>query len=710
MVCAPSPSARAQEPSDRTAAEADERAEDREKEGTDDQESERDDERTDEEDELRVYEEIEVRGRADDLIGIATSAGEGIVGRVDLERRPILRAAELVEATPGVVATQHSGGGKANQYFLRGFNLDHGTDFNVEVEGVPVNMPTHGHGQGYADLNFLIPELVDRVRYRKGPYHADVTDFSTAGAASLDLVRTLPSAIVSVTGGSYDYGRLLYASSFTTRDDGDLVVGVEGFHEDGPWNRGDDYDGFRGALRYAKGDAARGFSITALGYDADWLATDQVPRRAVEEGLIDRFGLIDPGPRGGTERFSLSAELHRGDSTSLQSLRAFVLSYDFHLFSQFTFFLDDPENGDQFEQRDDRLVAGLEWQRSWSAEWGGRSVENRAGVQLRGDDIDNGLFRTRDLERLSTIRTDDVELLGGGPWVESSVRWNDWFRTTLGLRADVWAASVESDHPENSGGADDTLLSPKVALVFGPWNDTEVYVNAGGGFHSNDARGAVIRIDPTTGDPVNRVDPLVRTEGIDVGFRTTALERLNTSLTLFQLDLDSELVFVGDGGATEAGRPSRRRGVEWTSHYTATDWLAFELDVTVTDAEFDDDDPAGRLIPGSIEDTLAAAVTFGRDDRLSGSLRWRYFADVPLIEDGSAVWSSASSLNGRAAYRFASGLQVALDVFNLLDRDDSDIEYFYASRLPGEPDQGIDDVHFHPMTPISARLSVGWAW
>ncbi len=610
------------------------------------------------------------------------------------------------------MATQHSGGGKANQYFLRGFNLDHGTDFSVGVEGVPVNMPTHGHGQGYADLNFLIPEIVDTVRYRKGPYHAEVGDFSTAGFVSMELARSLPKAMVSVTGGSDDYGRALYADSFSAGDDGDLLVAVEGFHEDGPVAARRRLRGRQGRAALHPGDATRGWSLTAMGYDADWLATDQIPRRAVEQGLIDRFGLIDPGPRGQTTR----REPRRPRSTAAPRARsrrfeAYLISYDFTLFSDFTYFLDFPEEGDLFEQRDERWVGGVEWSGSWARRWKDRQVENRVGVQVRADDIDNGLYRNRqNLERFLTVREDDVELIGGAPWIESDVRWNDWFRTMAGLRLDFWSANVESDNDANSGDADDELLSPKLSLVFGPWKDTEVYLNLGYGFHSNDARGATISVDPITGDPADRVDPLVRTEGIDLGVRTTAIEGLNASITLFQLELDSELVFVGDAGATEAGRPSRRRGVELSTHYTATDWLGFELDVTVTDANFSDDDPVGDLIPGSIEDTIAAAINLGDPDRLSGSLRWRYFADIPLIEDGSARWGSASSLNGRVAYKFAKGFRVTADLFNLLDTEDSDIEYFYASRLAGEPDEGVEDVHFHPMIPRSARISLGWSW
>ena len=318
-------------------------------------------------DSLQVYDEVEVRERADRLVGLATSSNEGSVGRLDLARRPILRPGELIETTPGVVATQHSGGGKANQFFVRGFNLDHGTDFSLRVDGMPVNMPSHGHGQGYADLNFLIPEMVDRLRYRKGPYFADVGDFSAAGSADIQLRSSLDNSQITFTGGSYGYGRLLWADSTETSGGGTILAALEAFNEDGPWTREQDYEGYKGVVRYVAGDALRGHSLTLMGYDADWLSTDQVPRRAVESGLIDRFDLIDPGPRGSTERFSLSFETHRGDESSFSEFSAYVISYDFDLISNFTYLLEDPENGDQFEQVDERTIGGFDVRRSMAA-------------------------------------------------------------------------------------------------------------------------------------------------------------------------------------------------------------------------------------------------------------------------------------------------------------------------------------------------------
>ncbi|MEM8933320.1 MAG: TonB-dependent receptor, partial [Acidobacteriota bacterium] len=650
---------------------------------------------------------VEVNDRADDLVGIATSATEGTTGRADLARRPILRAGELIETTPGVVATQHSGGGKANQYFLRGFNLDHGTDFSVHVAGVPVNMPSHGHGQGYADLNFLIPEMVDRVRYRKGPYFADVGDFSAAGSAEIAIVDTLPEGLLAVSGGSYDYGRLLWAEQADVGS-GRLVMAAEGFQENGPWTREQQFEGWKGLARYSTGDALRGHGVTVMAYDADWLSTDQVPRRAVESGQIGRFDLVDPGPRGRTERFSVSADWHRGSSESITRANAYLLSNRFGLISNFTYFLDNPESGDQFEQADRRWAGGFDLRSTRFVSWRGHATELSVGIDGRYDDIDNGLYRTRELRRVGTVREDTIRQLRLGAWLDASVRWHDKVETRFGLRGDWFSADVDSDLVVNSGSADDQLLSPKLSLILGPWRSTEIYVNAGWGYHSNDARGAVLVVDPVSGEPATPVEPLVRAKGADVGLRTTWLPGLHTTVTVFGIELDSELVFVGDGGATEASRPSRRTGVEWTNVYRPGRRWSYDLDVTWTDAEFTDQAPEGDEIPGAVGTTVAAGVSFDELGPFFGALRWRYFGDIPLIEDGSVEWSSSSVVHGRLGYRFAEGFDLALDIFNLLDAEVSDVEYFYASRLPGEPVDGIEDVHFHPMEGRSARLAVTW--
>lgn len=653
---------------------------------------------------LRFYEAIDVSERRENLIGIAGSANEGTTGREDLERRPKLRAGELVETVPGAIATQHSGGGKANQYFLRGFNLDHGTDFAVSVGGMPVNMPTHGHGQGYADLNFLIPELVERARYRKGPYFAEIGDFSSAGGVDFDLVRSIPDGAVSLTLGSFDFQRALVAGTAAVAG-GDLTGALEYYHNDGSWDRPDDYGRWNGYLGYARGTADRGWSLAAMGSDGEWLATDQIPQRAVEEGLVDRYGLLDPGPRGRTARYSVSGEVHRGSGSSLSSISGYAVNYDFDLFSNFTYFLDDPVNGDQFEQVDSRWILGLDLDHRWSGHLGAKHHNSAVGLDLRYDDVANGLYRTTDLVRTFTTREDDVRQLGGGLWGETWIVLTPKLRLNLGLRADYYRAEVDAFREINSGSADAWMLNPKLSLVWRPWSSAELSFNAGSGFHSNDARGATIRVDPVTGEPVDAVDPLVRATGFDAGLRIFTSGGYHGTITAFWLELDSELLFVGDAGITEPSRPSRRVGIEWTNVWQISRMVGVDLDATLTDAEFTDDDPAGDEIPGAIVATVASGVTLSNLGRWSASLRLRYFSGGPLIEDGSVDWGPTVLVNGLVGFVVTDHLRLVLEAFNLLNREDDDIAYYYASRLSGEPAAGVEDIHFHPMEKPSLRLT-----
>jgi outer membrane receptor protein involved in Fe transport len=460
-------------------------------------------------------------------------------------------------------------------------------------------------------------------------------------------------------------------------------------------------------VRWNRGDAANGLTVTAMGYDGRWNSTDQIPERAVSEGLVSRFGNLDPTDGGSTNRYSLAADWRRGQENTLTRVSVYVLRYGLDLFSNFTYFLDDPENGDQFEQTDHRTVAGFQAEHQWVASWMGREVQTSAGLQARGDDIRNGLFHTKNRVRLAVTRQDDIREVIAGPYAHARIRWNSWLRTETGLRADTWYADVDSNLDVNSGTRSASLLSPKLSVLLGPWKETEIYLNGGYGFHSNDARGATIRVDPKTGDPVQRVNPLVRARSVDVGVRTSVVPNLQTSATVFLLDLDSELIFVGDAGATEASRPSRRTGIELQSFYRPLPWLSIDADLALSRARFTDFDPAGDRIPGSIERALSAGISYENLGRTFGSLRVRYFGPRPLIEDASIRSKASTLVNARLGYNFPAGLSLALEVFNLLDEKASDIDYFYESRLRGEP-QAVEDVHFHPAEKRSARLVAQW--
>ncbi|HVT57856.1 MAG TPA: TonB-dependent receptor [Thermoanaerobaculia bacterium] len=656
---------------------------------------------------LTIYDELEVTGRASDMLGIAESATEGVTGLRELEQRPILRPGEVLETVPGLMISQHSGDGKANQYYLRGFNLDHGTDFRITVDDIPVNMPSHGHGQGYSDLNFLIPELVDNVRYKKGLYYADEGDFSAAGAATISYINALDRPLVQVAPGSDGYRRALAAGS-ARAGEGDLLGAIEVLHNDGPWQRPDVYQKKNGLLRYHTGDTANGFTATFHGYDGKWNSTDQIPLRAVRDGQISRFGNVDPTDGGSSSRYSLAGELRRGDDSSLTVLSAYAFDYKLRLFSNFTYFLEDPVNGDQFEQRDQRTTEGLKLEHQWQTRLFGHEVESELGLQARNDHIHNGIFHTKDRIELSVTRDDRIEETSVGPYAQARVRWNGWLRTVAGLRADYFRFRVDSNLASNSGLRNNAIVSPKLSFLLGPWRQTEVYLNLGYGFHSNDARGTTITVEPRTGQPVEPVSPLVRAKSADLGFRTSIIPNLQTALTFFRLDIASELVFSGDAGGTSPSRPSRRTGFELQNFYRLSSLLALDADYAVSRARFTDFDPVGQHIPGAIESAASMGLTVTGMHGAFGSLRWRYFGPRPLIEDASVRSRSTSLFYLDVGYDLPRNLKLTLEVFNLFNANTSDVDYFYASRLPGEPAAGVNDIHFHPSESRSLRLIAGY--
>jgi outer membrane receptor protein involved in Fe transport len=385
---------------------------------------------------------------------------------------------------------------------------------------------------------------------------------------------------------------------------------------------------------------------------------------------------------------------------------AYVIDYDLDLFSNFTYFLDDPVNGDQFEQVDRRTVLGGDFSYVWSGSSRFESIYT-VGTSLRHDDIGEvGLHRTQNQQRLSTVRSDAVSESSIGVYAQAEARWSDRWRTQLGLRADFYNFSVRSNLAANSGDTSDAIVAPKLSVIYSLDDSSELYFSSGRGFHSNDARGTTIRVDPNTQLPVEQVDPLVASTGAEFGFRTFWNDKLNLSASLWYLELDSELLFVGDAGITEPSRPSRRYGIELPVYYRIGYWV-LDLELALTKSRYADDDPAGDEIPGSIERVIAAGVAMQYPSGVYGSLRARHFGDRPLVEDGSVRSESSTVLSMLLGYRRES-LDFRIEVLNLLDVEDQDIAYFYTSRLTGEPVDGVDDVHLHPMEPRTVRASITW--
>jgi hypothetical protein len=576
-------------------------------------------------------------------------------------------------------------------------------------------MVSHAHGQGYSDLNFLIPELVSRIGYRKGPYFASEGDFASAGSARISLLDDLPGGLAQVTLGQNDYRRALLAGS---RSFGvfDLLGALELAGHDGPWQVPADQHKVNALVRATQRDGNGERSLTFMAYNSRWTATDQIAQRAVDAGTLDRFGSLDPTDGGRTQRVSLSAQQRTSTADGGESrVSVYAITSRLNLFSNFTYLLDDPTNGDQFEQAERRRVFGAEASRRWSLAPGGYDSLLTVGAQLRHDRLSPvGLHLTTQRQRLSTTQESAVRQTQLGLYGELATTWTPWLRSVAGLRADGYRAKVTSSIPENSGSSRDWLASPKLSLIFGPWRQTELFVNAGAGFHSNDARGTVARISPREGTPIDSVPPLSKSRGAELGVRTEIVRGLQSSLALWRLDLDSELVFVGDAGDTEASRPSRREGIEWNTHWAldALGWKSWllDLDLATSRARFKEDAPEGNRVPGAVGRVASFGLTYAPEGRWFGHFQLRYFGPRDLTEDGSQRSRSTTLAYLRLGFRPTKDSRLALDVFNLFDRKANDIEYFYASRLAGEDTAGIEDRHFHPVEPRTVRLTFSVNW
>jgi TonB dependent receptor/Carboxypeptidase regulatory-like domain/TonB-dependent Receptor Plug Domain len=703
---------------------------------------------------------VEVQGREDSLIGVADSATQGTVGARQLEDRPILRSGEVLETVPGLIITQHAGGGKANQYFLRGFNLDHGTDFGVFLDGMPLNLPSHAHGEGYADMNIVVPELVQRLNYEKGPYYAEIGNYSSAGSANIQYFKTLPQNFFQVELGTYNYARAVFGVS-QTLGSGTLLYGGEAYYDDGPWMHPDAYSKFNGLLTYNQGDATNGFSLMARGYHGKWNSSDQIPENAVP--LVGLFGALDPTDGGNSQRYSLQAEWHRQGTNSATTIMGYGFYYDLDLFSDFTYHLDDPVKGDQFEQQDKRWVTGFDAAHTIFSQWFGRKVENTFGLQLRNDWVHNGLYRTAD--RARTDKNDsnacnaepipecasDPDLIAVLPaatdvsqftdtmasfYVQNKIQWAEKFRSVLALRGDEAIYAVTSLTPSyvatelpaapvinfaklNSGSASKFLPSPKASLIFGPWFKTDFYVQAGFSFHSNDVRGTTQRIEPISPDypfptPSTPISPLVATKGAEVGVRTVAVPHLQSTLSLWYLHSNSELQQDGDtGGTIASASPSNRYGVEWANYYTPLEHLAFDFDLADSKALFATTDagnaapgsPGGKWVPEAVGLVISSGIAVHSYKGFWGSLRLRAFGPRNLTSDAVYRSSSTLLLNAEVGYRINEKWRVSAQLLNLLDRSDHDIDYAYTSRITPTAPAQFTNV-FHPVEPFQVRFTL----
>jgi hypothetical protein len=656
------------------------------------------------------HQQVVVTRHYDNAVGTSDAASQGVIEAGLLRSRPALRPGEILEFVPGVIVTQHTGDGKANQYFLRGFNLDHGTDFATSVNGMPTNLPTHAHGQGYSDLNFLIPELVQRVEYRKGPYYAKGGDFSLAGAADIAYRTGFDRPFLDVGIGQRGFRRHVAGGSTDLGSGRTLLGAFEVMGHDGPWVVPQGLKRHNGVVTLSGVGDSSSWQLSFMGYRAKWTATDQVPERLLNAPGFNRYGSLDPTAGGDTSRHSVSGQWSHNDAQGgVWRAQAYVVRYAMDLYSNFTYALERPAAGDQFAQKDARTVWGGQFSYAMSHGLFERIARSELGLQWRTDKARVGLYDSVARRITEVVREDDVQQTLVGVYAQNVLEWTPWLRSIAGVRVDHKRAQVDAlSLTVNGGRAQDSKASPKLSLILGPWRKSEFFVNAGTGFHSNDARGATIRLDPRSGESAQRVPLLVAGRGAELGFRTEAIPGLQSSLALWGLKLESELVYVGDAGATEASRASSRRGVEFNNRYTPVQWLLIDADFAWSRGRFDN----GDRIPNAVDRVASMAVTLRDLAHWTTSLQWRYLGSGPLVEDNSVRSRPSSTLNTRIT-RGLPGLgrqtDITLDIFNLTNRRVNDIQYFYESRLPGDP-APVADRHVHPAEPRTFRLSLRWGF
>jgi hypothetical protein len=615
-----------------------------------------------------------------------TSASTGLVVSEQIEQRPISRAGEILETVPGLIVTQHSGEGKANQYFLRGFNLDHGTDMATFIDGMPVNMRSHGHGQGYTDINFIIPETIDSLEYKKGAFHASEGDFSNAGAVRLHTKEQLKNNTAEMSIGEYNYKRaLLLAGNEHT------VLALDSSEYDGPWESEQEQKKYSGLIKHTIGDAINGANLTVMGYKNNWNATDQVPQRLIGQDGFGRYSNLDDDSGGNTHRYSLSATAWKNFSGNTLNASLYAIDYQLELFSNYTY-ATDQINGDELRQYDDRTIIGgaVDYE----------LIPNRFGTWTLGADLRNDIIGdvsiSKSQDRIITQRVQQhsINELSLATYIQNNYQWTDNFASEFGLRFTHLQARSKNKLTNTQADSDDSIISPKVNFSYA-MDNTHFFLNYGQGFHSNDARGF------TEGD----VPALVKSESADIGVQIQFASNLQLSTSLWWLTLDSELIFVGDDGTTEASDQSERTGIESSLFWSPAPWIIIDGDLAISRARIQPDNAPEQYIPGAIENIASLGVTIMDLGPVEAGLRIRHFGSFALNEDNSQRSDAVTSVNLQGSYQITPSVSTAVDLINITDTKSNDITYLYESQLANESSP-VEDVHFHPVEPRMVRMSL----
>jgi outer membrane receptor protein involved in Fe transport len=695
--------------------------------------------------------EVTVTAKRLDLLGSATTASEGLVADEEIQLLPAYRPGQILETVPGLIVTLHSGEGKANQYLMRGYNLDHGTDLQTYVDGMPINQPTHAHGQGYTDLNFMIPELADAITYTKGPYYADVGDFGAVGSVHVSYRDEIAEQL-SATVGTLGFQRTFAAGSWDLGD-GRLLAATEVQHYDGPFTTPDDARKVNAVLRYSIGDESNGYSVTAMLYHQLWTNTTDIPLRAITEALVaNRFGTLDPSDGGRAWRTSLSFDQHSLLGAGQLTSSAYFIDNQLHIYNDFTHFLVNPLLGDQEDQFENRRTFGGQGSYTLPLSLGPMASQISAGVLAREDILRVGRLPTADQMPLSAAADppsfyddDQVYLFAGAAYVQAITHWTAALRSVLGIRedyqhgtdVDYLSAWHETAGYSNGGTAQQGLPQPKGSLIYTAGPSLEFYASAGRGFHSADIRGVNQDTSVDLGLPHTAL--LARQEGQELGVRAAPSSALTATFAVYNLWQQSETILDPDVGQDSAGPPSRRYGFELNVTFQINRWLEFYGSVSGNHTRFtrpfdDGTGHEGTYITDAPSVTGSLALYMTGIGPWSGGLDYRYLGSYPLSSgpcvDAAAVHdfpgvatscanapTAAGQVNGTGFgelnldvhYGLPENWSASLGIYNLLNSHAAAAQFWYVDRLQGEVDtypDGRADIHQHPLEPLMARLTL----
>jgi outer membrane receptor protein involved in Fe transport len=673
-----------------------------------------------------------------------SAASSKEIRAIDMQLKPFRTSQDMLLMVPGLFIAQHQGGGKAEQIFLRGFDCDHGTDVSVNVDGMPVNMVTHAHGQGYADLHFLISETVDEMEVNKGPYLANYGDFYTAGAVNFKTKDILESNLIKVEAGQFNtqkYTVMLQPDNGGEEQNG--YIAMQYHHSDGPFLNPEKFERMNIFGKYFF-QLTRNSKLTfsAGGFSTGWSASGQIPERAVKEGVISRFGALDNMEGGVTNRKNINVNYKfLSTSGSEFEVNTFFTQYNFKLFSNFTYFLTDTVNGDMIEQNEHRTMQGLNANYKFSTSWFGFKQINKIGAGYRGDLIDVQLWHSPNRIRMNVFTNDEVDEQNLNAWLQQEFVFSPKIRMVWGIRHDYFTFSkddrvgsafdsINNGLPHASGYAYQSVFSPKVNFIISPSKNLDVFLNFGQGFHSNDARDAVVgakvvelsntwkneglssneidsRLSKYNFNPEMRnIGTLPKATAGEIGIKSKLFSRLHLSLSVWYLYLDKEFVYAGDGGTTELSNPTQRLGIDMEGRLSILSWLWADVDISSAKGTIKNLPNGQNHIPLAPTLTATGGISVIRDKGFSGSIRFRHLSDRPANEDNSVVALGHTLFNASLAYNYKQ-FTFTINVENLLNSEWNEAQFATETRLKGEK-QGITDLCYTPGNPRNIQFSVAY--